>query len=104
MPDTGTYGGRGQEPAARTAIGTRNRGRRMPGPARRRPYKCVARRTSGGPTLRRMRSGGVRVMTGPEHYREAEKDIERACNADEHYDRRLAALFLGRAQVHAILA
>ena len=41
-------------------------------------------------------------MTGPEHYAEAEKDIDRANGAT--IDDGLAAFFLARAQVHAALA
>jgi len=41
-------------------------------------------------------------MTGPEHYLEAERDIDRANNRS--IENGEAAFFLARAQVHATLA
>lgn len=46
--------------------------------------------------------GGERRMNGPEHYTEAERDIERANNCE--ISDGTAAFMLARAQVHATLA
>lgn len=43
-------------------------------------------------------------MTGPEHYREAEKCIEQAASDFDAGDRAGASLEIGRAKVHATLA
>jgi hypothetical protein len=42
-------------------------------------------------------------MTGPEHYQQAEQDIDRAANAGD-YGSDQEKYFLARAQVHATLA
>lgn len=43
-------------------------------------------------------------MTGPEHYTEAENGLLQASHADEHGRDDAARLWLGFAQVHAMLA
>lgn len=43
-------------------------------------------------------------MTGPEHYRDAEEDLERACRMDSEGRIEDAAFWHREAQVHATLA